>query len=344
MDPPTLLERDHASVTLCWSKLPDEQAESYELQMRSSAGHTDWVTLSNCLKGSSIRKKNLPEGVAHSFRIRYKKTGEESWSDCSQPSEDFYVLPTDWQIMDQPEIVSKDDVSVTLQWKEVAGAVGYMVRFRADGELGPDGPWQKVNSVIKSTTVRKKGLLAGVTYFFSILPVFDASDDSNNNWSYSASSAPTKVATMAPFMQKLFPATLVTKGNKETPTSSLLSGKCVAIYFSAHWCGPCRQFTPKLLELYAQCKAQGKRFEVVFCSADHSEQEFQSYHASMAWPAIGFEEEHREGIMGMFKVSGIPRMVILSASGRVVSENAISGAPLSIGLVDQWIALSDSMK
>lgn len=344
MNPPVLLERDHTSLTLCWIKLSEEQADSYELQMRSLEGSdSEWVSLSNSLKGSSIRKKNLAPGVGYSFRLRFKQAGESNWSEFSQPSEDCFTLPEDWQIMEPPEVVSKDDVSITLQWKEVSGADGYMLRFRVDGEVGPNGPWQVVSTVIKTNTVRKKGLVGGATYFFSIMPVFEASGD-GSKWFYSAQSAATKVATLPAFLQKLFPATLITKGNKTAPTSSLLSGKCIAIYFSAHWCGPCRQFTPKLLELYAQCKAQNKRFEVVFCSADHSEQEFQSYHASMTWPAIAFDEEHREGIMGMFKVSGIPRMVVLSASGRVVSENAISGAPLSVSMVDQWIAMSDSMK
>ena len=147
-----------------------------------------------------------------------------------------------------------------------------------------------------------------------------------------------------PFMQKLFPTKLISGNGTLIPASSVLTGKCVAIYFSAHWCGPCRQFTPKLLDLYAQCKAAGKRFEIIFCSADNSEEEFRNYHAGMSWPAIGYDEEHREGMMGMFKVSGIPRMVVLAPSGRIVVENAISGAPLTTATVDQWISMSDNMK
>ena len=36
----------------------------------------------------------------------------------------------------------------------------------------------------------------------------------------------------------------------------------VGIYFSAHWCGPCRGFTPQLAKAYTQMKAAGKKFEV----------------------------------------------------------------------------------
>ena len=57
-------------------------------------------------------------------------------------------------------------------------------------------------------------------------------------------------------------------------------------------CGPCRQFTPVLSQVYQSMKAAGKadKFEVVFCSADHSEAEFQSYFRSMGpWLAIDYE-------------------------------------------------------
>jgi len=37
-----------------------------------------------------------------------------------------------------------------------------------------------------------------------------------------------------------------------------LSGKLVGLYFSAHWCGPCRQFTPILSKVYEEVRAAGK--------------------------------------------------------------------------------------
>lgn len=340
MSAPYLLERDHVSLTLAWSKV--HVAEFYELEMSTDAA--EWVSLSNSLKGTSIRKKNLVEGVAYRFRIRCNDGN--GWSNYSPSSEGYFVLASNVHIMDPPEISARDDVSLTLQWKEVAGAEGYQLRYRSDEDAAVNASncWARIESTIKSTTVRKKGLKAGVNYQFAVIPVLTDSAGNPAAWSYSLSSAPGKVLTLPPFMQKLFPTTLIAGNKKVVPTASLIAGKCIAIYFSAHWCGPCRQFTPKLLELYAQCKAANKRFEIIFCSADNSEQEFHQYHAAMTWPAIAYDEEHREGIMGMFKVSGIPRLVVMSASGKVVAENAISGAPLSTAVVDQWIAMSDSMK
>jgi len=57
--------------------------------------------------------------------------------------------------------------------------------------------------------------------------------------------------------------------------SSLLEGKShVLIYFSAHWCPPCRSFTPVLAQAYRD--ATSKNCEVIFLSSDGSETEFQS--------------------------------------------------------------------
>jgi len=57
--------------------------------------------------------------------------------------------------------------------------------------------------------------------------------------------------------------------------SSLLEGRShVLLYFSAHWCPPCRGFTPVLAQAYND--ATDKNCEVIFLSSDGSESEFQS--------------------------------------------------------------------
>ena len=91
-----------------------------------------------------------------------------------------------------------------------------------------------------------------------------------------------------------------------------------------------------------QAKAAGKNFEVVFCSADHDENEFRQYYTQeMPWLAIGYDSPEREELMGRFKVSGIPKLSILAASGRVIVDNAVGG--LSIGQVDTWVEQSKTM-
>ncbi|KAJ1399457.1 hypothetical protein B484DRAFT_458322 [Ochromonadaceae sp. CCMP2298] len=62
----------------------------------------------------------------------------------------------------------------------------------------------------------------------------------------------------------------------------------------------------------------------------------------MAWSAVDFDHEKREQMMGLFKVSGIPRLCVLAPSGRIIVDNAVGGQ-LTISQVDQWIHKGDTM-
>lgn len=70
-------------------------------------------------------------------------------------------------------------------------------------------------------------------------------------------------------------------------------GKTVGIYFSAHWCPPCRGFTPKLAEFYKKHHAE-KNLEIVFVSSDKNAAEFHEYHKEMPWLALPFADRARK--------------------------------------------------
>ena len=79
---------------------------------------------------------------------------------------------------------------------------------------------------------------------------------------------------------------------------------------SAHWCPPCRMFTPKLRQTYLQLKAAGKDFEVVFCSFDRSQKDFEEYFGTMPWLAVPFDRaDLRQSLGNTFDVSGIPTLL-----------------------------------
>lgn len=126
-------------------------------------------------------------------------------------------------------------------------------------------------------------------------------------------------------LSTLFGSELLAKRNGEVVKGdlSMLDGKHVGIYFSAHWCPPCRQFTPMLRKTYLMMQALGKPFEVVFVSHDQSEQEFEDYYKSMPWLALPFKESmRRSGLARRFSVNGIPALVIISPEGQVLTSNA----------------------
>ncbi|KAE9446022.1 hypothetical protein C3L33_21977, partial [Rhododendron williamsianum] len=115
---------------------------------------------------------------------------------------------------------------------------------------------------------------------------------------------------------------LVRNNGDEVKISDLV-GKKVGLYFSGSWCGPCRRFTPDFVEVYQELSLKGD-FEVVFVSSDRVDEAFVAYFAKMPWLAIPFSDsETRKHLKELFKVRGIPHLVILDGSGEVLSDQGV---------------------
>lgn len=81
------------------------------------------------------------------------------------------------------------------------------------------------------------------------------------------------------------------------PTESLCgSNKVLGLYFSAHWCPPCRGFTPKLAEFYKAVKntPNAANFDIIFISSDRDEASFTDYFKDMPWKALPFADRDRK--------------------------------------------------
>jgi len=130
-------------------------------------------------------------------------------------------------------------------------------------------------------------------------------------------------------LAELLGGDLVLDGKDGTVPIADLASKHLLLYFSAHWCPPCRGFTPKLAEAYEAYKAKGLDFEIVFVSSDKDEKAFAEYRAEMPWLALPFADRDRKNALSKaFDVSGIPSLVVLgpvdSATGAraVINKNA----------------------
>lgn len=105
--------------------------------------------------------------------------------------------------------------------------------------------------------------------------------------------------------------------------ASTFAGKFIALYFSAHWCGPCRGFTPKLAAYYKRRKEQGHQdFEVIFCSADRDARSFADYFAEMPWLALPFEDSRIKKLGSRFGVDGYPTVILIDPEGKVITTSA----------------------
>jgi len=70
-----------------------------------------------------------------------------------------------------------------------------------------------------------------------------------------------------------------------TDSSFMKKGYVICLYFSAHWCPPCKSFTPILANFYKEINRDKKRLEIIFMSMDKTEQEFKNYFSTMPWLA-----------------------------------------------------------
>lgn len=109
-----------------------------------------------------------------------------------------------------------------------------------------------------------------------------------------------------------------------------LMGKVFAFYFSAHWCPPCRGFTPQLAEWYRN-GLKDRGLEIVFVSSDKTEDDFKKYFAEMPWLALDYSDRKlKSQLSELFGVQGIPSVVIIDADGSIISKDgrsAIAGDP-----------------
>jgi len=130
-------------------------------------------------------------------------------------------------------------------------------------------------------------------------------------------------------LTELFGAELLTKSGTVS-TETVLAGKTIGIYFSAHWCPPCRGFTPKLAEMY-KTTFQAKGLEIVFASSDKDEAAFNEYYAEMPWAALPYSNRDlKEKLSKKYKVRGIPSFVILDSEGNTITtegRDEIMGDP-----------------
>jgi nucleoredoxin len=132
-------------------------------------------------------------------------------------------------------------------------------------------------------------------------------------------------------LEELLGETLLKRTGEDGPenvslSSLLVSKKQIILYFSAHWCPPCRGFTPLLSDPYDGYKKkmittkEETETEIVFISSDSSEQAFAEYHKEMTFPALPFDKKRGEQLMTKFGVEGIPSMVAIDGNGEVVQK------------------------
>lgn len=121
-------------------------------------------------------------------------------------------------------------------------------------------------------------------------------------------------------LSQMLGSTFLSK-DRSVPAAEVAKKKVLALYFSANWCKPCQEFTPKLVEAYEKVRAQGKDLEVVFVSMDETEEKFKEYFAKMPWLSLPYEDKTaRSLLMTELEVKGLPTLVLLDEEREVITS------------------------
>lgn len=123
---------------------------------------------------------------------------------------------------------------------------------------------------------------------------------------------------------------LVTLKNKNFVPASrdrLNETRYVAFYYSAHWCPPCRAFTPDLVSAYKKLKDDHPEFELIFVSSDRDEKSMKEYMVEydMEWPALRRDQSKTARVAQRpDHERGIPNLVFMDANGKELSVSYTS--------------------
>ncbi len=120
----------------------------------------------------------------------------------------------------------------------------------------------------------------------------------------------------------ILPNEIQTKKGKISKNDLKTKSNIFGIYFSAHWCPPCRAFTPHLAEKYKKMKEIEPNFEIIFASSDNDEKSYKEYYNTMPWATLGFKSPHIGMLSVYFKVRGIPTLLIFNSQGTLIDSEA----------------------
>merc|ERR1711879_340213 len=125
-------------------------------------------------------------------------------------------------------------------------------------------------------------------------------------------------------MDSLNGATLITADGSKVEAEKALENKdLVLYYFSAHWCPPCRQFTPMGSDFYGEVSDD---LEIVFVSSDRSPEDMVSYmkESHGDWCGVEHNSALANDLKQKYGVQGIPMLVVVKKDGTLVTKDGRS--------------------
>jgi nucleoredoxin len=267
----------HPDWTFC-STLQDCPKEGYEIELERPTTTTTTTTTTIDISKMQLRTERL--ALPHRIAGRIPES----------------AMPFQTQLMASEEQKRLAFTSFCTSNSNNGGSsryCGYTTKPKAPIYLldSTSYPFQRMDATTVDATSKEN---AWNTFHYLPSPLVPKEDLGIVTAAAAASDAPPKfeIPLEVNFFNHSLGSQLLNNNNTPLPTSEVLhNARLIGLYFSAHWCGPCRSFTPMLAEMYEHLKdvRPTHGLEIVFVSGDRDANSFQQYFSSMPWQAIPFD-------------------------------------------------------
>jgi len=102
----------------------------------------------------------------------------------------------------------------------------------------------------------------------------------------------------------------------------VLSDKVILLYFGAQWNEPSVKFNLKL-GLFDSLAKVPEEYEIVFCSMDRSEEEYNSFSSKMSWWCLPYAISTLPKLITEYKAHGMPHLVVFDTDGSLITMDGV---------------------
>jgi nucleoredoxin len=109
--------------------------------------------------------------------------------------------------------------------------------------------------------------------------------------------------------------------------ASIADAKVFLLYYGASWCGPCRQFSPSLVEFAKASATSHPELAIVLMSNDEKDADMRAYmqDEEMPWPGVPLAKVRASPVLIGYAAGSIPHLVAVDRHGKVLASAVKNG-------------------
>ena len=122
-----------------------------------------------------------------------------------------------------------------------------------------------------------------------------------------------EIKDITPFLPNEFESS-----NGKVTKEDLLKNEIIGVYFSAHWCGPCRAFNPTLTQIYEKYKDKG--FGILGVSLDKEKENWIKAieDDKLVWSHVSDLAYWNCAAAKLYSIKYIPQSYFIDSTGKIL--------------------------